>query len=199
MLVLQGDAFACSTVPSEPHKLPLQLQHPPRILPSSHRSCTALGQTPSLLPRAVEESSLFSGFPWNVAVLSSSPASLPRRTKWQQLLPHPFLGQEVHVTNKSKAEHGVLAVPHPSETWEPDASTGGTCSAGNFHCVFHQPNDLFQVCVFHQQSPSEQESWEVSIWNVLGTANPRFVLPHRRGGAGQVRWGCRYWLASQAA
>ena len=58
---------------------------------------------------------------------------------------------------------------------------------------------LFQVCVFHQQRSSEQESHEVNTWNVLGTANPGFALPRRRGGAGQVRRGCRRWLASRTA
>lgn len=103
--------------PSETHQLPPQLQHPPRTLPSSHRSCTALGQIPSLVPlrelRGAEGNNLFSGHPWNVAVLSSSSASLPRRTKWQQVHPHPFLGQEVNETNRIMASTLCLTPVKP--------------------------------------------------------------------------------------
>lgn len=37
---------------------------------------------------------------------------------------------------------------HHTETREPDASTQGTCSAGNFHCVFRQPNACFRAVSF---------------------------------------------------
>lgn len=42
-------------------------------------------------------------------------------------------------------------------------------------------------------------SQEVNTWNVLGTANLGFALPRRRGAAGQVRRGCRRWLAPRPA
>lgn len=43
---------------------------------------------------------------------------------------------------------GSGCASHPTEIQEPDASTQGTCSAGNFHCVFRQPNAWFRAVSF---------------------------------------------------
>lgn len=97
--MLKSDASARSTLrdtsaptsasaPSSNLTLQPQILHSPQPNPLSAPT------------EGAEGNNLFSGHPWNVAVLSSSPASLPRRTKWQQVLPYRFLGQEVNETSR---------------------------------------------------------------------------------------------------